>query len=123
LLIERLSLAIEFTNKVGEFVDESKQELVHLKRYRLAVVVFSGLLIAFLLGFLVCAVFRDKWFFLLLGPYTRSAIILATLAGTIVLVTVVAKSVFKSSSERFKDELLPPHIKEIIENARKMLGQ
>jgi hypothetical protein len=120
-LLEQLGQTKLLTETASEYFRQSTIELVHLKYYRLAATIGAALMLVFLLGLLVCVIFFHQIWFFLQGQVTRSAVIIGTLTGSIILMTVILKSVFKSASDRSKEDMLPPHLKDALEIVRQVL--
>ena len=120
VLQERLGQSEALVEATTDYLIESKKELLHLGRYRLAAITVTALIILFLFSLLICVIFYHQMWFFLQGQYTRSAIILGTLTGAIILTTVALKGVFRSAADRSKEDSLPPHLKEALEIAKLM---
>ena len=114
-LLENLGQTQELFEEISAYVKESKAELRHLKYYRIAAISAAGLIIAFLLSLLVCVVFYHQIWFFIQGPITRSSVIVGTIAGSIVLATVVLKGVFRSAEDKSKETALPEQFKLLVE--------
>ena len=126
--IEKIEKNIDFLNEsrkntsdfiftLNEYMDASKGEIIFYKRVRILMVGISLLLVAFLLALLVCVIFFHQFFFYMQGPYFRSALVLATIGGSVVVTSLVLRGVFRLAAERHTKEHLPPHIRDLASAA------
>jgi hypothetical protein len=115
LLAERIGQTDLLTDAATEYFRESTKELEHLRWYRMATMIVAAGLLVFLLILLTRILFYHQVWFYLQGPITRSSLIIGTLGGSIILMTVILKGVFKASSDRSKDDGLPEHLKAALE--------
>jgi hypothetical protein len=118
LLKERLGQTERLTDVVTEYLRESTKELQQLRLYRSGTMVTAAALLLFLVGLLSVILFQHQVWFYFMGPFTRSAIIVSTLGGSIILMTVALKGVFKAASERSKDDAIPEHVKAVLDAAK-----
>jgi len=74
----------------------------------LAYIVFINLL-------LLCLLFYHKLFFLAMGQYGKAILILVVFSSSVILIAKILGGLFRTHGDRNKDEMLPPHLKAIIE--------
>jgi hypothetical protein len=122
LLIEEIGQTRKLADSATDYFNESAKELAHLRWYRIITMACAGLLVMFLVGFLVCVVFYHQTWFYLQGEVTRSAIIVGALSGSIILMSVAIRGVFKATSDRSKEDGLPDHLKDAIEIVKQNLA-
>ena len=115
LLAEKIGQTELLTGAATEYFRESTKELEHLRWYRMATMFVAACILIFMLLLLTNILFYHQVWFYLLGPITRSSLVIGTLGGSIILMTVILKGVFKASSDRSKDDGLPEHLKAALE--------
>ncbi|HMB09902.1 hypothetical protein [Saliniramus sp.] len=77
----------------------------------------SLVFVSFLLALLVCVIFFHEFFFYLQGPYFRSALVLATIGGSVVIISLVLRGVFRLAAEQNAGHQMPQEMREILTTA------
>jgi len=73
--------------------------------------------VAFLQALLVCVIFFHQFFFFLQGPYFRSALVLATIGGSVVIVSLVLRGVFRLAAEQNAEHQMPQAMRSMLNTA------
>tara|TARA_B100001971_G_C18164869_1_gene523570 strand:- start:204 stop:701 length:498 start_codon:yes stop_codon:yes gene_type:complete len=117
LLIEQYGRAVRLQDSVSHYVDDLREELADLRNFRFWVATL-GILISFgLMSAVACLmVLHPAWFLEIDGKY-QAGLLLSFSTMAVVVLTVLLKGVFRSRAERNHDELLPEHLRVIIEAA------
>ncbi|MGY6644448.1 MAG: hypothetical protein ACXIVD_04440 [Salinarimonas sp.] len=84
---------------------------------------FSIVFVMFLLALLVCVIFFHQIFFYLQGPYFRSALVLATIGGSVVIISLVLRGVFRLAAEQNAEHQLPPDLRGMLNTANTLNQQ
>ena len=56
---------------------------------------------------MICVIFFHQFFFFLQGPYFRSALVLATIGGSVVIISLVLRGVFRLAAEQNAEHQMP----------------
>ena len=78
---------------------------------------FSLGFVAFLLALLICVIFFHQFFFYLQGPYFRSALVLATIGGSVVVISLVLRGVFRLAAEQTAEHQMPQEMRGMLNTA------
>lgn len=122
VLSERLDLLVadagrwnEYKAASAEYIEEFAKEIRWHRRVRLAVAVFSGLLIVTLITCLVLAVlYREALFGTDVG-HALTALIVAAIGGSVIIAIAVAKGAFATIADRNAGLPMPDHMKEVFD--------
>lgn len=71
--------------------------------------------VVFVNSLLVCLIFYHQIFFLALGQYGKAVLILAVFSTSFILIAKILAGLFRTHGDRNKDEMLPPHLKAVVE--------
>lgn len=113
LLIEEFSQAREMQSSISDYVSDLKGELADLKKLRLWVTIASGLMSISLFGvILYCVVYAPTWF-IGLDASAKVPFLIACGGGSVFLMSTLLRGVYRSRSDRNKDEILPEHLKQV----------
>lgn len=110
-LLEESGQENKFRAELSDYVGDLRAEVGFIKTARivfgiLATLVAFGLLTTpIVLAYTTSAVFKE------LPPYPKAALLIVMIAGGVLLVQALTKSVYRSAHERQKDEFIPPQIK------------
>ncbi|MCC5977912.1 MAG: hypothetical protein JJU21_07615 [Salinarimonas sp.] len=107
----------DFVFKLNEYIDAAKQDIRFYKRVRIFMIGMSLIFVIFLLALLVCVLFFHQFFFYLQGPYFRSALVLATVGGSVVIISLVLRGVFRLAAEQNAEHQLPPDLRSMLNTA------
>ncbi|MBC6440096.1 MAG: hypothetical protein GDA49_06745 [Rhodospirillales bacterium] len=113
LLVEEVFQAKELHRSVSRYVEDLREELKDLKRFRLWTTVFSVVmswLLFLLIGY--CVAFAPEWFVALDGS-VKVPFLIACGGGSVFLMSILLRGVYRSRSDRNRDEILPEHLKQI----------
>jgi hypothetical protein len=69
-------------------------------------------------GMLLCLLFYHRTWFWALGTYDRAALIVASLAACVVILSILLKGAFKALADTEHGELVPEHLKLALQAAR-----
>lgn len=112
----------EFKAASAEYVREFKTELEWHRKTRFWVVIACGALV-FFLG--LCLVLAVLWAEPLFGDdpsHALTALIVATVTGSVVVTIAVARGAFQTMTDRNAGLPMPEHVKELIEAGKSLLG-
>ena len=113
--LEQLSLSSRYQAELAQYVTELRGEVKStLLARRVVGAIAIACSIALFVGPIWLAGHQYSWF-VALPPYVAAALLIGMLAAGVLLLTTVAKSVFRSASERQADDFIPPQIKLIHE--------
>lgn len=101
-----------------EYVEAFTTEVKWHSKIRLAVAVFGSILVIILMSCLVLAVLWSQRLFPSGGGHTLTAIVVATITGSVVVTIAVAKGAFSTLADRNSGLPMPEHIKELIDATR-----
>lgn len=120
--LEQVGKTTEYQAELARYVEDLRQEAAYIQTAR-GVVAKAALVAAFALFFLPIAIgiARPRWFMAL--PETLAASLIASMfAAGVLLISTLAKAVFRSAHERQNDEFIPPQIKVIQEITKAVKG-
>jgi hypothetical protein len=122
LLIEQVGKTGQLVANLTTYLDDLRGEISSIKMMRRVAFFFAlGFIAAIdLLGWYL--LFKNTWF-RYQETYFKGAVIVAIITATVVLLSIILRGAFQSISARHKDEMLPPHVKELYDAARMILGQ
>ncbi|GEM_PF-1591510 len=111
--IQKQNLLFSF----NEYIDEARAELSFYKRIRFFMIGVSLGFVAFLQALLICVIFFHQFFFYLQGPYFRSALVLATIGGSVVIISLVLRGVFRLAAEQNAEHQMPQEMRGMLNTA------
>lgn len=116
LLIEEIGQQSEVIEEIGRYVADLRSELVSIKTIRTGAILLSVIMASIWTGATLgiarsVIVFGNN----LNGQYVLPAIIFSSIAIGALIISLVLRGVFRMTSERHKDDVLPPHVKELVE--------
>lgn len=112
----------EFKAASAEYVREFKTELEWHRKIRLWVVIACGALVVFLGLCLVLGVLWAKPLFGEDPSHALTALIVATVTGSVIVTIAVARGAFATMADRNAGLPMPEHMKELIEASKSLLG-
>ena len=112
----------EFKAASAEYVREFKTELEWHRKIRLGVVIACAILVIFLAVSLVLAVLWAKTLFGDDPSHALTALIVATVTGSVVVTIAVARGAFQTMADRNEGLPMPEHIKELVEAGKSLMG-
>ena len=115
LLIEEFSQAREIQTELGEYIQDVKQESKDIRNYRFWLTVFALLMSASLFGMLCYCVFTAPEWFQKIEATTKIPFLIAVGGGSVFLMSLLLKGVYRSRNDRNKDDLLPDHLRQMID--------
>ncbi|MGY6570948.1 MAG: hypothetical protein ACXIVE_18305 [Salinarimonas sp.] len=107
----------EYLNRLNQYIDSAKSELNYYKWIRLFMIGFALIFVAFLQALLICVIFFHQLFFYLQGPYFRSALVLATIGGSVVIISLVLRGVFRLAAEQNVEHQMPQEMRGMLNTA------
>ena len=107
----------EYLNRLNQYIDSAKSELNFYKWIRLFMIGFALIFVAFLQALLICVLFFHQFFFYLQGPYFRSALVLATIGGSVVIISLVLRGVFRLAAEQNAEHQMPQEMRGMLNTA------
>lgn len=103
------------TDEVTDYIQDLKEELKSLQWMRLFTVLLAFFMSKALFGFVAfLLIFSPEWFVKLNASF-QAPLIISFIGGAVFLVSLILKGVFRTRSDRNKDEVLPEHIKTVLE--------
>ncbi len=117
VLLERAGKNYKYIDSLNNYTETLTAEAQFYKKARWYMILFSLILIVFLLSLLVFVLFFHQLFFYFQGPYFRSALVFATIGGSVIVTSLVLRGVFRLATERNATEELPPHMREMANTA------
>lgn len=105
----------ELTDLVTEYVKDLKDELKSLLWMRIFAVLLAFLMAKVLFGFVAYLLIFTPGWFANLNTSFQAPLIISFIGGSVLLVSLILKGVFRSRSDRNKDEVLPEHIKAVMD--------
>lgn len=113
LLIEEFAQARALQGAVSDYVADLRAELDDIKRFRWWVTLTSGLMSISLFCLIIyCAAYSPEWF-VNLDASAKVPFLIACGGGSVFLMSILLRGVYRSRSDRNKDEILPEHFKQI----------
>lgn len=112
----------EFKAASAEYIREFKTELEWHRKIRFYVVIACALLVVFLAVGLVLAVLWAKALFGDSSSHALTALIVATVTGSVVVTIAVARGAFQTMADRNVGLPMPEHMKELVEAGKSLLG-
>ncbi len=107
----------EYLNRLNQYIDSAKSELNYYKWIRLIMIGFALTFVVFLQALLICVIFFHQFFFFLQGPYFRSALVLATIGGSVVIISLVLRGVFRLAAEQNAEHQMPQEMRGMLNTA------
>lgn len=115
LRLEEFGRARKLQEELQDYVADLKQELGDLRRYRLIVtIVTTSVAVSFFVLIVGCMIVRPKWFVALDGAL-QVPLLVALIGGSVFLLTILLKGVYRTRTDRNTDDMLPEHIKAILQ--------
>jgi len=115
LLLERSAKADHLTSELQSYISELRQDVSAVKFLRNGMMIATLAYIVFINLLLLCLLFYHKLFFLAMGQYGKAILILVVFSSSVILIAKILGGLFRTHGDRNKDEMLPPHLKAIIE--------
>jgi uncharacterized integral membrane protein len=127
--MDDIELALEGIGRSQTFVEEyakycvaMRRDAEELTRIRWFALVGAALMmLAFMIAVMKLVFFTDSWFWLA-GSSWKSAEIVSLVAGSVGLMIVILRGAFRTISERNQDDIVPEHLKTILEAAKQAFG-
>lgn len=117
ILIEDLGQFRQYKEELTDYIKELRTELEHIQTIRKCSIFSGAAIVLLLIGSFLCVIFFDNDIIRLFPDYALGAFVLSTVAGPIFILSVIIKGSFRTISDRNKDEMLPPHIKALLDIA------
>lgn len=117
-LIEQTGRSAELTAELEGYVKDLRAELQSLRTIRFLILTGSTFLGATLLIFAGYVILCRPLLLWSLGSPARVALIAGSMAGAVLLATLVLKGVFRSIADRNTESMLPPNLATMIEAVR-----
>lgn len=117
-LIEERGLENAFRTEVTNYVKDLRDDAKFVKTARK---IFGAIGVLAALGLLIAPawlVYSEVGVFTTLPDYPKAAVLIGMLAGGVLLIQALVKSVYRSGHERHGDEFIPPQVKAIHELTR-----
>lgn len=114
-LLEEVGQENRFRTELSEYVADLKAEAKFIRGARWTFGIISVLAALALLATPLVLLYRASPVFESLPNYPKAALLVGMIAGGVVLLLTLAKSVYRSAHERHADEFIPPQIKFIHE--------
>lgn len=119
LLVEEFGQARELQNDLGEYVRDLKYEVSDIRKFRYWVTALSIVMSVVLFSLLVVyVVITPKWFLVLDGSL-QVPFIISLGAGSVYLMSLNLRGIYRSRHERNHGEMLPEAVKVGLEALRK----
>ena len=115
---EQAGLQARLVADVNDYVKSLKAEVDALYWIRIGAIAFAGMFCLALCGGAVTAfIYEPRW---LTNSRTHAvpAILIASVGASVALIALVLKGVFRAIADRNKDELLPEHLKVVMETVK-----
>jgi hypothetical protein len=110
-LLEEVGQENKFRTELSDYISDLRAEAKFIK---IARIVFGGVATVVGVGLLITPVvlaFSESKVFIALPAYPKSALLIGMIAGGVLLIQAVTKSVYRSAQERQNDEFIPPQLK------------
>lgn len=122
-LVEQYGKAQELQSAVAEYIDDLRAEQQDIRNFRfwitlLAVLMATGL-VSTVAGLIII---RPIWFILLEYRY-QATLLFSFSTLSVVVLTVLLKGVFRARAERNHDEVIPEHLKFVLESLSVIRGK
>lgn len=115
LMLEQSALQGELVSEVRDYVKDLRSEAQTISTLRKVMLGMALSYVVFVNMLLVCMMFYHQTFFILIGPYGRVALILAAISSSLIIVIKILAGLFRTHGDRNKDEMLPPHLQQLLE--------
>lgn len=106
----------------AEYITAFRDEVNWYWRIRLAVSIACALIILFFVILLVIVLCRAKVIFGEDSGHALTALIVATVSGSVIITIAVTKGAFQTMADRNAGLPMPDHMKEIVEAGKNILG-
>jgi hypothetical protein len=123
LAIEQAFLSSKYTDAFADYCAALKRDQEALTIIRWIAVVFSFLLIILLMVTLAIFVFENGVLFWLISDTARATLVVALVGGAITLLVVLLRGSFRTIAERNKDDMVPEHLKMMLDVAKTVSGR
>lgn len=123
VILEGAGQTSELVISFNLYLSDLRREVVSVRRIRFWLIVLS---IAFIVGTnfsVYFLMFHHGALFGISDYYFKSAVFIGMLTASVVLLSIMLKGAFHSLAERHKEEMIPPHLKEVMEAAKTVLGK
>ena len=115
LLVEEFGQARELQNQIKDYVKDLQEEVADIRNYRFWVTAISVLMSVSLFSLLIaCTVTKPTWFLELDGTL-QVPLLVALGAGSVFLMSMILRGVYRSRHERHEGDYLPEAIKAALE--------
>lgn len=115
LLLERSGRQDKLVSELENYVGDLRSEAGLAGKMRVIMVGAALAYVVFINSLMVCMLFYHKLFLLILGDYGRVALIVGAISSTVVLIAKTLVGLFRTHGDRNKDDVLPPHVRELME--------
>ena len=122
LLIEHAEQTKELREKLKAYIGETEKEVKHNRIIRNSVTVVSIVVVFALLGTVGCFLYSKPYFFTQGRGFSGTALIVASISATFVLLVALIRGAFRTLRERNKDHDIPPHISQLIDAVKAIGG-
>ena len=121
-MVEEVGRARELQDTLQEYVSDLKDEVKDIRKYRFWVTFFSTTMSITLFGLLIaCMIYTPAWFLALEGNL-QVPLIIALGGGSVFLMSLNLRGVYRSRHERNHGDFLPEPVKAGLEAFRKLQG-
>lgn len=109
-----------FESALSDYLSEMRREVQVISYLRAGIVVVAALLILVLLSTLLYLVSHWPWWFAMQGQYVKATLVIGCIAGPVSICLIALKGTLRITSDRMKDDILPPAAKEIVDAVTEM---
>jgi hypothetical protein len=121
-LLEEVGQENRFRTELSEYVEDLKAEARFIRSARWVFGIISVVTALALLVTPLVLLYRPSPVFQGLETYPKAALLVGMIAGGVVLLLTLTRSVYRSAHERHSDEFIPPQIKLIHELTKGVTG-
>lgn len=115
MALERSGRSDQLVTDLQGYISDLRSDAETVRKLRTLTMATAGAYILFSNLLLVCLIFYHQVFFLMLGTYGKTALIIAVFSSSVILIAKVLAGLFRTYGDRNKDEVLPPHIQTAFE--------
>lgn len=112
----------DFQAASNKYVEEFTEEVRWHRIIRTGVAIAGCLLILILLGVLITAIHTGGDWFGENQPYAMTALIVATITGSVVIMIALAKGAFATLADRNAGLPMPEHMKQLVDAASNLFS-
>jgi hypothetical protein len=122
LALEQISINAQFIEAFTNYCRSMRVDVITLIIMRIVVVALAILMILGFVGLTCFVLFWDWRQFSSISDSVKGTMFVSVVAGSIAILLVLLRGTFRTVGERNKDDIVPDHLKELMDLAKNVAG-